>query len=103
MCQHVAVERVEGGIVDIRLQDAFAQIVEHDQASDSAEPAKGLLVQLGPDSSAGGEGEQTNAFTAVAESQYEQPAAPVLASMRVAHQGPVAIIDLCFFVMERVP
>ena len=49
MGQHVAVERIQRGIVDVGGEHAFAQIVEHDDASHPAEPAEGPLVQLGPD------------------------------------------------------
>ena len=45
MREHVAVERVHGGIVDGR-QHALAQVVEHHDPHGAAQPAKRLLVQL---------------------------------------------------------
>ena len=51
--EHVAVERIQRGIVDVGLEHAFAEIVEHDDASGAAEPAEGLLMQFGPDARAG--------------------------------------------------
>ncbi len=47
--QHVAVQGIESGIVDIGSQHALAEIVEDDNACSAAEPAKGLFMQFGPD------------------------------------------------------
>ena len=60
----------------------------------AAQPAKGLLVQLGPDLRAGSEHQQAHRLAAVAERQHEQPRAAVLAAVRVAHHRAVAVIDL---------
>ena len=49
MFQHVAVERVERGVVQIGHQHAFFQVVEHHHARRPAQSAKRLLVQLGPE------------------------------------------------------
>jgi len=46
MRQHVAVERIERGIVDVGREHAFLQVVEHDPTRRAGEPAKRLLVQL---------------------------------------------------------
>jgi hypothetical protein len=46
--EHVTLERIERWFVDIGREHAFAQIIEHHRASDSAQPAKRLLMQLGP-------------------------------------------------------
>src|SRR5215472_8942101 len=51
--QHIPVEGIERGIVDVGGEHALAQIVEHDHTSDSGQSAKGLLMQLGPDRGAG--------------------------------------------------
>ena len=48
MLQHVTVEGIERGIVDVGCEHAFAQIIEHDYARHASEPAEGFLVQLGP-------------------------------------------------------
>jgi hypothetical protein len=49
MLEHVAVHGVQGGIVDVRLEDPLAQTVEHHDLGHPTQPAKGLLVQFGPD------------------------------------------------------
>lgn len=53
-------------------------------------------MQFGPDAGAGAEGQQTNCFPATAQRQDEQPCAPILAALRIAHHGPGAVIDLRF-------
>ena len=47
--QHVTVERIERGVVDVRGEGAFLEVVEHDDAYGAAQPAERPLVQLGPD------------------------------------------------------
>ena len=101
--QHVTVQRIERGLVNVGREHALAQIIEHHHASDSTEPAKRLLMQLGPDARAGTEHQEANGFPAVSQRQDEQPRAPILARLRVAHHRAGAIIDLRFFVMVRVP
>src|ERR1700677_2697533 len=41
--------------------------------------------------------QQTNRFAAEAERQHEQPGAPILAALRIAHHGTGPVIHLCFF------
>ena len=48
MLKHIAVERVQCGIVDIGFEHAFAQVVEDYDACGSAQPTKGPLVEIGP-------------------------------------------------------
>src|ERR1017187_3461845 len=48
MPEHIAIQRIECGVVYIRGENAFAQIIEDNHASDTTEPAKGFLVQLCP-------------------------------------------------------
>ncbi len=103
MGEHIAIQRVQRRIVDVGREHAFAQIIEHDHARGSAQPAKRLLVQFGPDARTGTEGQQTNGFAAVAQRQHEQARAAILAGVRIAHHGAGAVIDLRFLVMERVP
>ena len=95
--EHVAVERVERGIVDVGRENAFAQIIEDNHASDTTQPAKGLLVQFGPGLRTGVEHQQANRLAAVAQSQHEQSRAPILAALRIADHRAVAVIDLRFF------
>ena len=80
--EHVAIERIESGIVDVGDEHALAQIVEHDDAGGAAQSAKGSFVQLGPDARTGAEGQQTNRLAAAAERHHEQPGAPILAGSR---------------------
>ena len=58
-------------------------------------------MQLGPGLRAGAEHQKANRFPAVAQRQHEHPHAAVLAAVRVAHHGTVAIIHLRFF--ARLP
>jgi hypothetical protein len=103
MRQNVAVQRVQRGIVDVGCKDALAEIVEHDHSRGTSQPAKCFLMQLGPDLRTGAEHQQPDRLATAAQGQHEQPRAPVLASLRVAHHRPVAVIDLSLFLMGRVP
>ena len=100
--QHITVQRIERGLINVGREHALAQIIEHHHASDSTEPAKRLLMQLGPDARAGAEHQQTNSFPAVSQRQDEQSRAPILARLRVADHRPGAIIDLRFFTRRRL-
>ena len=55
MLQHVAIQRVEPGIVDIRRDHALAKVIQHPHASHATQSAKRFLVQLGPDPRTGAE------------------------------------------------
>src|SRR5262245_16257934 len=44
LAQAIAVERIERRVVDVGLEDAFLEILEHDQPRTGAEVAKRLLV-----------------------------------------------------------
>ena len=46
--QHIAVQRIERGIVDVGDEHALAQIVEHDDARGAAQPAKGSSRAVRP-------------------------------------------------------
>ena len=95
--KHIAVERIERGIVEVGLEHALAQIVEHHHARAATEPAKGFLVELGPDLRTGTKDQQADRLAAVAQRHDEQPSAPVLAAFLVAHHRTGAVIDLGFF------
>ena len=49
MREHVAIQRIERRIVDVRGKDAFAKIIEDDDLDRTAQAPKRALVQLGPD------------------------------------------------------
>jgi hypothetical protein len=63
----------------------------------TAQPPKGLLMQLGPYSRTRTENQQPNRFATVAQHHHEQPRAPILAAVRIAHHRPGAVINLAFF------
>src|SRR4029077_17450815 len=94
MLQHITVQRVERGIVDVGGEYALAQIIQHYDARAATQPAEGLLVQFGPDPGAGPEYQQANRLATAAESQHEQPRAAVLTAEWVAHHRAGAVVDL---------
>ena len=95
--QHVAVERVELRVVHVRLDDAFAEVVEHHDARRSSQPAKGALVELGPDLRARARHEQPHRLPRVAERHHEEPRPSVLARAWVPdHRSVAAVVDLRF-------
>ena len=95
--QHVAVERIECGVVDVRGEDAFLEVVEHDDADGAAQPAERPLVQLSPDLRARPLDQQPDGLARVAEGQDEEPCPPVLAGVGVANHRSFAVVDLSFF------
>ena len=95
--EHVAVEGIKRGVIDVGDQHALAQVVEHDESNHPAQPAKGLLMQFRPGARARLENEQTDRLAAVAEGQHEEASAPVLAALGVADHGAGAVIHLRFF------
>ena len=100
--EHIAVERIDGRVIHVGLQHAFAQIVEHDHADRAAEAPKRLFVQFGPDLTAGPPREQPHRFARVAERHHEEPRAAVLPAGRIAHHRPLAVIDLRFLAGRRL-
>jgi len=94
--EDIAIERVQGGVIDVRCQHALAQIVEDDDFDRPAEPTERLLVQLGPAACARGESQEPDALAAVAQGEDEPPRAAILARVRVAHHRAVAVVDLAF-------
>ena len=95
--EHVAAERVERRVAEVRFQDTFAEVVEHDGAGNTAQAAEGLLMEFSPDTRARLEGEQTYGLAAVAERENEHPGAAVAPGVRIADHWPGAVIDLRFF------
>jgi hypothetical protein len=101
--EHIAVERIERRVVDVRREDPFLEIVEDDHARRPTEATKRPLRELRPDLRARLPHQQTNRFARVAERQDEEPRPPVLARLRVAHHRAIGVIDLAFFVMVSSP
>ena len=92
--EHVAVKKIQNGIVNVGDEHALAQVVEDDDAGCAAQPSKRLLVQFGPDLRAGTEGQQANRLATAAQRHHEQPGTPVLAALGIAHHRAGAVIDL---------
>ena len=65
-----------------------------DDSRCSTEPPERSLVQLSPGLRTGPEHQQTNRLTAEAQRQHEQPRAPALATVRIAHHRTGAVIHL---------
>src|ERR1700734_1924993 len=59
-------------------------------------------MQLRPNTRTGTEYQKSNSLPAVSQRQDEEPRAPILARLRVAHHRPGAIIDLRFFTRGRL-
>ena len=97
MGQHVAVERIERGVVAVRGEDALLEVVQDDDAYGAAQPAERPLVQLGPDLRARPRDQQPDGLARVAEGQDEEPCPPVLAGVGVADHRSFAVVDLSFF------
>ena len=84
--QHVAVERIERGVVDVRGEDALLEVVQDDDAYGAAQPAERPLVQLGPDLRARPGDQQPDGLARVAEGQDEEPCPP--GTCRSRRRGP---------------
>ncbi len=97
MGKHIAKQWINRGIVNVRNQDPFFQVVENDDPRATTESAEGFLMEFGPDARARTPRQQTNAFAAVAEGHHEQPGPAILARLPIAHHGATAVIDLRFF------
>ena len=101
--EHVAIERIERGIVDVGREDAFAQVIEDDHPDGATESAKGPFVQLGPDLRARPPHQQAHRLARAPQRQDKKARATVLPGAAVADHRPLAIVDLAFFVMVSSP
>ncbi len=57
--------------------------------------AESAFVQFGPDARTGAEGQQANRLATTAQGQDEQPGAPILVGLGIAHHRTRAVIHLC--------
>ena len=95
--QHGGIHGVQLGLVQVGLDDAFLEVVQHDVAGGAAEVAEGLLVQLRPGLLAGLPHHTAEAPPRVAQRHDEQPrAAPALGD-RVEGQRTLTVVDLRLF------
>src|SRR6266567_3441571 len=92
--QHVPIERIQSGVVNIGLEYSFFQVVGNHDSGRATQPPEGLLVQFSPDARAGLEAEKPDALAAEAQRQHEETCAPVLAGLRIADHGAGTVIDL---------
>ncbi len=101
MREHIAIERIQRGIVDVRGQDTLFQIVEDDHADRATQPTKRALVQLRPDLGARSPDEQPDRLARAAERQDEEARASVLPGASVTDHRPFAVVDLAFLTGRR--
>ena len=97
MGQNIAIQGVQARIVEVRRQHALAKVIENHDPRHAAKPAKCLLVKLGPHPRARTEDQQPNRLATPAQRQNEQPRAPVLADIGIAHHRSRAVINLRLF------
>ena len=101
MCELIAIERIDRGIVDVRCKHAFTEIVEDDDLDGAAQPTKRALVQLRPHLGARFPDEEPHRFPRVAQREDEEACASVLARGRVAYHRPFAVVDLRLLAWRR--
>ena len=98
MGEHVAIERIERRIVDVGREDAFLQVIEHDDLGRAAQAPKRALMQFGPRLRARSPHQPPHGLARVAQREDEETYPLVLAAAGVAHHRPVAaVVDLAFF------
>jgi hypothetical protein len=95
--EHIAVQGVDRGIVDVGFEHTLAQVIQNHQASHTTQASKGFLVQLRPDLRTRAEHQQPHRLAAVAQSQHKQTRATVFPALGIARQGTRSVIDLTFF------
>ncbi len=88
------IDRVEFGLVQVGLEHALLEVVEHDVAAAAAEVAPGLLVQPGPGLLAGAPDHASEAAPRVTQRGHEQPRLAVAIGARHARERPLAVVDL---------
>ena len=99
--QHVAVERIQRRVVDVRSENTLLEVVEHDDTGGASQPPKRPLVQFGPDLRARPLHQQPDGLARVAQRQDEEPCPPVLSRVRVTDHRSLAVIDLCLLPRGR--
>jgi predicted ATPase len=88
------VDRVEFGLVQVGLEHALLEVVEHDVAAAAAEVAPGLLVQPGPGLLAGAPDHAPEAAPRVAQRGHEQSRLAPALGARHARERPLPVVDL---------
>ena len=88
------IDRVEFGLVQVGLEHALLEVVEHDVVAAAAEVAPGLLVQPRPDLLAGAPDHAAVAAPRVAQRGHEQPRLAPAVGAGHARERPLAVVDL---------
>jgi hypothetical protein len=99
--EHVAIERIERRLVNVRREDALFQIVEDDDPGRATQPSKRALMQLRPRLRARGPRQQPNGFARIPERQDEEPGPPIRGAWRGPYHRPLAVVDLRFLTRCR--
>jgi hypothetical protein len=99
--EHIAVQRVEQRVVDVGLEDAFAQVVEHDGGRRAAEPAKACSWSWAHVFVDDFQVSSRTALRLCASVSRKRARPSVLARRRVPHHRPVAVVDLRLFAGPR--
>ena len=95
--EHVAIERIEGGIVDVGLEHALLQIVEHDDLGHPPSRRKAFSCSSAQIRVLDRQHQQAHRLAAIAERQDEEPrAASTCRSLGHAPSGP-PVVDLRLF------
>ena len=97
MRQNVTIQGIQTGIVEVGRQHALAKVVQDHDPRRTAQPAKGLLMQLGPHPRTRSEDQQANRLAAAAQRHDKQPRASIFAAVRIAHHRPGPVINLGLF------
>jgi len=71
MCENIAEQRVDGGIVDVGNRHAFFQVVENYDTWAATQSAKRFLMEFRPDACTRAPSQQAHGLSAVTERQNE--------------------------------
>src|SRR5207245_6729744 len=102
MSQHRTVDRIELGLVQIGLEDAFLKVVEHHIADHPAKIPKRFFVKLSPDLLAGLPDHPPEAAPRIAQRHHEQARTTVPAALGIDRQRALAIVDLSLLAGEEL-
>lgn len=102
MSQDRAVNRVELGLVHVRLEDAFLQVVEHDIAGNATKIPERLFVKLRPDLLTGLPDDPPEAAARVAQRHREQARTAIPPALRINRRRALAIVDLSFLAACKI-
>jgi len=99
--EHVAVERIERRLVDVRGEHALFEVIEDDGPRRPAQPTEGAFVERRPRLGARLPHQQPHSLARVRERQDKQRGAAILAGLRMADHRAVAVVDLAFLAGRR--